>query len=437
MTNQSEYTKLFDIMAERSLLGACLIDPTAIDRVAGIVTPESFYREENQAIFTAMMNLTDNRAPVDIVTLMEELTRIGRLDDVSDIYSLAAEVPSALHVQHYAQIVADKATMRSLNNAATEIVQTVFSDNVTAQEALDTADRIISTVTSGKSSKTMEHIGPLLERVIKELDEQNPAGVPTGFSILDRMLGGLQRGDLVILAARPGMGKSSLALSIADNVAKSGKRVAIFSLEMSKEQFTQRHLSMRTGIDSHRIKMRNIHDDEWPIILEAANDIRQCDMHIDDIAALWGFDSLRREARKLHKEKPLDLLVVDYLQLMSGKGNNREQEVAYISRNLSLLAKELNVPVLCLSQLNRAVESRADKRPMLSDLRDTGAIEQDAAVVMFIYREDYYIEDTDRQNIADIIIAKHRHGALGTVGLFFRKELTQFRDLEINRTELP
>ena len=257
--------------------------------------------------------------------------------------------------------------------------------------------------------------------------------------MLDRLLGGLQKSDLIILAARPGVGKTSLAISIAQGAArKFGKRVAIFSLEMSNEQLVQRMLAAETGIDSQRLRLGDIHgEEEWHKLMEAAGALSDASLFIDDTPAVTALE-LRTKARRLYAEHDLDLIVVDYLQLMSGglRSENRVQEISAISRNLKSLARELNVPVLALSQLSRAVESRHDKRPILSDLRESGSIEQDADVVMFIYREEMYVEETERQNIADILVSKHRNGPTGTISLYFRKELTQFRDLELHREEL-
>ena len=266
-------------------------------------------------------------------------------------------------------------------------------------------------------------------------------GVPTGFTQLDKILGGLQDSDLIILAGRPGMGKTSFGLTIAQQAAKyHDQRVAVFSLEMSKEQLVQRLLSMETSIDSHRLRQGDVRDEnEWNALLEAANRLSSSPIHIDDTPAAT-VNEIRTKARRLYTESGIDLIMIDYMQLMSGqtgiRSENRQQEISYISRSLKALARELNVPVLALSQLSRAVESRADKIPMLSDLRESGSIEQDADVVLFIYREDYYIEDTDRQNIADIVVAKHRHGMTGTISLYFQKELTQFRDLVLHREDL-
>ena len=267
-------------------------------------------------------------------------------------------------------------------------------------------------------------------------------GVPTGFTMLDKILGGLHKGSMYTVAGRPGMGKSSLGLTIAHSAAdKYGMRVAIFSLEMSKEELTNRLLSMSTSIDSHRLQMGQLHEDEWPILMEAANELSQVPIYIDDTPGA-SVTAIRTKARRMHAEHGLDLIVIDYLQLMMGNSSkgkqaeNRQQEITQISMAIKNLARELDIPIIALSQLSRAVEQRADKRPMLSDLRESGSIEQDSDVVMFIYREDYYDEDTEKQNIADIIVAKHRHGSTGTVSLFFRKELTQFVNLEVTRTEL-
>lgn len=435
MSKPSEYTKLFDITAERGVIGACLMDPYALTKIAATLVPADFHQEDYQAAYASMLALADRQTPIDFVTLLDELQRAGKQVNVADLQAIAFDVPSALYVEHYAKIVAERATMRRLLAAAQEIAKTAFADGITAADALDKAEQSLLAISQAKRAGSMEHIAGPLKRMVDNLDAPSQDGISTGYTMLDRVLGGLQRSDLVILAARPGMGKSSLALGIADNASRRGANVVIFSLEMSKDQFVQRLTSMRSGIDSHRIRMKNLHDDEWPIILETVNELTNQPIHIDDTAA-QSVDAIRREARRLHMINPLDLVVVDYMQLMAGKGDNREQEIANISRNLKAMAKELNVPVLALSQLNRGVESRADKRPMLSDLRESGSIEQDADAVLFIYREDYYQEDTDRQNIADVIIAKHRHGGTGTVSLFFRKELTLFRDLELKRTDL-
>ncbi|MCB0182646.1 MAG: replicative DNA helicase, partial [Caldilineaceae bacterium] len=372
----------------------------------------------------------------------------GQLADVGGpayLTDLVAGTPTALYVDHYARIVERTAVLRRLIASAGKIAELAYDESLDVDDVVDRAEQIIFGVTESRIHRDLTPIRAIMTNVVDHIDflSRNPdrlMGVPTGFTMLDRMLGGFQKSDLVILAARPGMGKSSLVLSIAQNAAKRhNARVAFFSLEMSNEQMVQRLLSMETAIDSHRLRMGAVHEEEWPIVLEAANMLANTSIFIDDTPAASVTD-IRTKCRRLYAEHGLDIVIIDYMQLMTGqsggRNDNRQQEISFISRSLKALARELNVPVIALSQLSRAVESRSDKRPMLSDLRESGSIEQDADAVLFIYREDYYIEDTDRQNIADILVAKHRHGATGTVSLFFRKELTQFRDLEIQRTDL-
>lgn len=440
MTNTANSTisKLTDLQAEKAVLGSCLIDPYGITKVAPLLADTDFYREAYQFVFGAMLRLADKQQPIDTVTLASELERTGQLEDVggyAGITDLFMDVPTALFVEHYAAIVADKATKRRLLGAAGVIAEAAYVDDP-AEMAIDKAEQALLKVSQGKQKRNMLHVADIMRGVVDDLGRDGATGgLSTGFSMLDLTLGGLQRSDLILVAGRPGMGKSAWALSVGQNAARLyGARVAVFSLEMSKEQLTQRLLSMTAMIEAHRLRTRRIGDDEWTIVFEAADAIAKLPIYIDDSSGV-SVDYVRREARRLYAEAGLDLIVIDYLQLMSGQGNNREQEIAYISRNLKAMAKELNVPVIALTQLSRKVEERADKRPMLSDLRESGSQEQDADVVLFLYRDDYYNEDSDRMNIAELIIAKHRHGSTGTVSLFFRKELTLFRDLEINRHE--
>lgn len=437
-------SKLTDLQAERSVLGSCLIDPNAVIKVAPLLAADDFYRASHGDFFRAMLQLADAQKPIDATTLANQLERSGKLDDVggyAGITDLFADVPTALYVEHYAAIVADKATKRRILAAAGAIAEAAYTDE-SAEMALDLAEQALLKVNMGKRQKNLYHIGEVLRGVVDTLGQAQEGyivGLPTGFRDIDRILGGLQKSDLVLAAGRPGMGKSAWAVSVGLKAAKLyGARVAIFSLEMSKEQLVQRMLSMETKIESHRLRMRRIADEEWNIVLECANEIGSLPIYIDDSAGV-SVDYARREARRLYAEHGLDLIIVDYLQLMSGetgKNGNREQEIAYISRNLKNMAKELNVPVIALSQLSRAVEARQDKRPMLSDLRESGSQEQDADIVLFLYRDDYYHEDSEQPNVAEVIIAKHRHGATGSVSLFFRKELTLFDDLEIERKPL-
>lgn len=437
-----------NLEAERAVLGALMIDPDAIIKVANFLRAEDFYRERHGWIYEAMSILNERHEPLDFVTLVDELERSGRLEEIGGpayLTELIAGTPTAIYVDHYARIVERTAILRRLISAAGKIAEMAYDESQDVDEVVDRAEQIIFGVSESRIHRDLVPIRAIMPSVVERIDfltrnRDTLMGVPTGFTMLDKLLGGLQKSDLVILAGRPGMGKTSFALSIAQNSAKRyGARVAIFSLEMSNEQLVQRLLSMETGIDSHRLRLGDVHEEEWPILLEAANMLASTAIFIDDTPAA-SVGEVRTKARRLYAEHGLDMILIDYMQLMTGpnagRSENRQQEISFISRSLKSLARELNVPVIALSQLSRAVEARSDKRPMLSDLRESGSIEQDADVVLFIYREDYYIEDSDRQNIADVLVAKHRHGSTGNVSLFFRKELTQFRDLEIQRTEL-
>lgn len=434
--------------AEQAVLGSLLIDPDAIIRVAPLLQPEDFYQEKNAWIYQAILDLHERREPADVLTVCDELERRKQLAEVGGsayVLDLVNAVPSPIYVEHYAHIVERTSVLRKLIRAASQIAQLAYDE--TAQdvdEVVDRAEQLIFGVAERRVRRDLLPVRTIMGEVVDRIDylyrhQGEVLGVPTGFKLLDRLLGGLQKSDLIILAARPGVGKTSLALSIAQNAArKYGQRVAIFSLEMSNEQLVQRMLAAETGIDSQRLRLGDIQgEDEWHKLMEAAGALSETMIFIDDTPALSAIE-LRTKARRLHAEYGIDLVVVDYLQLMTagpGRIENRVQEISYISRALKGLARELNVPVLALSQLSRAVESRHDKRPILSDLRESGSIEQDADVVMFIYREEMYVEDTERQNIADVIVAKHRNGPTGTVSLYFRKELTQFHDLELRREE--
>lgn len=430
------------IESETALLGACLLNPDAIYEVSTIINATDFFRERNQWIYEAMLSLNERQEPIDYVLLQEELERRGRMDEISLAYltSLIGAVPSALYATHYATVVAEAALRRRLIAAGSEIVRVAYDEANAAAGLLDTAQEVLFAVGTQQGGLKLEHISTVVERTIERLSSMNERapGIPSGFEAIDRTLGGFQRGDLITLAARPGMGKSSAAFAFAHNAARLvGARVAIFSLEMSRQQASERWLSMLSRIDNGRLRLGKIAEEEWPVLLDAANRLTSRPLYVDDSPALTVTD-VRMRARRLWAQEGLDLLIVDYMQLMKGteRSENNHLEVSGISKGLKALARELDVPVIALSQLNRGVESRADKRPMLSDLRASGAIEEDSDVVMFIYREDYYLPETDRQNIADIIIAKHRNGATGTVSLWFQKELTEFRDLTVERTEL-
>jgi len=452
-TTESDVKSIpFNDDAERAVLGSLLIDPDAILKVASFLRPRDFYRERHQILYSAMISLNDRRQPLDFVTVVDDLDRNNNLVKIGGpvyIADLISATPTAMYVDTYARIVERTAVLRRLIGAAGEIAKLAYDESLETDEVVQRAESIIFEISEASVHRDLVPIKTILAGVVEHIDSlaRSPdklMGVPTGFAGLDRTLGGLQNSDLIILAARPAMGKTSLALNIAQNAAlRHNQRVAIFSLEMSNDQLVQRLLSMQTGIDSHRLRLGAIEDEqEWSVLISAANELANTSIYIDDTPGA-SVAEIRSKARRIWNETGLDLILIDYMQLMtgqqgggSGRNENRQQEISYISRSLKTMARELNVPVIALSQLSRAVESRSDKRPMLSDLRESGSIEQDADVVLFIYRDDYYDENSERQNIADVIIAKHRHGSTGTVSLYFRKELTQFRDIDFQRQEL-
>ena len=428
--------------AEQGVLGSLLIDRDAIIRVAAFLKPEDFYHHANGTIYRAVFDLYNRREPTDFITLSDELGRREQLDAVGGLAylsSLLNAVPTAVHVEYYGRIVERTATLRRLIDAGAKIVGIGYQEGIETEDALDSAEKAIFDVSQKRQTKDFVSIAEVLDRFFDQIDllQQNRGaivGVATGFSDMDALTGGLQKSDLIILAARPSMGKTSMALGIAHGAAVShGHSVGIFSLEMSADQLVQRLLSMETGVDSHRLRLGQIDDGEWDRISRAFGRLAEAKIYIDDQAGASVMD-VRSKARRLQAEHGLDLVVVDYLQLMSGRRTeNRVQEISEISRGLKGLARELNVPVVALSQLSRAVESRADHRPMLSDLRESGSIEQDADIVMFIYREDKYDEDSEKKGIAEIIVAKHRNGPVGSVNLRFFDRTARFADLELYR----
>ncbi len=432
------------IEAEQSVLGSLLIDRDAIIRVASYLKSEDFYVSANATIYAGIRDLYNRREPTDFVTLSDELERQGTLDDIGGVgylSSLLSAVPTAVHVEYYSKIVERTATLRRLIDAGTSIVGIGYQDNVDTEDALDAAERALFNVTQQRSTKDFQSIDEVIDRFFDQLEflqanRDEFVGVPTGFTDLDRLTGGLQRSDLIIVAARPSMGKTAFSLGMAYGAAvKHGRTVGVFSLEMSAEQLVQRLLSTETGIDSHRIRLGNINDKEWDEISRAFGRLSEAKIYIDD-GANAGIMDVRSKARRLQAEHGLDLIIVDYLQLMSGRrSENRVQEISEISRGLKGLARELNVPVVALSQLSRAVESRSDHRPMLSDLRESGSIEQDADIVMFIYREEKYDEHSDKKGIAELIVAKHRNGPVSSVNLRFFEATARFADLEMYRAD--
>ena len=426
--------------AEASLIGSLLIDKDAIIKIADIVHIDDFYIDKNGLIFSAIIKLFEKREPLDVVTLSEELEKQGSLKEVggaSYLTDLVNGVPSASHVVQYAQIVAQKATLRRLIEAASQINSMAYDEEEQLDSLLDSAEKTLFDVSQKHLRQNFVSIKDVLAESFDRLDslhkdKDSIRGVPTGFSGIDNVLAGLQKSDLIILAARPSMGKTSLALNIAQNVAtKEGVPVGIFSLEMSKEQLIDRLLASEAGIDSWKLRTGNLEDKDFEKINKAMGVLAEAPLYIDD-SAMANVMEMRTKARRLQSEHDLGLIVIDYLQLMSGRAgsDNRVQEISEISRGLKGLARELNVPVIALSQLSRSVEQRTPKIPQLSDLRESGSIEQDADVVMFIYREDYYEKETDKKNIAEVLIKKHRNGPTGDVELFFQPEQTLFRSID-------
>jgi replicative DNA helicase len=429
-----------NVEAEQSVLGSLLIDPDALLKVTPFLRPDDFYRETHGLIYRAIVDLHEQRQPADFVTLCGELERRGQLEHVGGpgyVTSLINVVPTSIHAQHYGRIVERTATLRRLISAASEISSMAYERADDEDRILDQAEQLIFGVAQRSIERELVPLRTILsdyyDRIEYLYDHRGQTiGVPTGFIDLDRLLGGFQQADLIIVAGRPGTGKTSLAMTIMDHAARRhGLSIAIFSLEMPAQQVVQRLVAGATGIGSQRLRTGEISEDELASIARAMGELSETSIYIDDTPAIAPME-LRAKARRLQAEHPLDLIIVDYLQLMQAglRMENRVQEVSYISRQLKSLASELHVPVLACSQLSRAVESRPDKRPLLSDLRESGSIEQDADVVMFIYREEMYVEETFKPNIADIIVAKHRNGPTGQLSLRFMKEQTRFANLE-------
>lgn len=431
-----------NVEAEQSVLGSLLIERDAIIKVAAYLKADDFYINANGSIYQAVLDLYNKREPTDFITLSDELDRRGLLDDVGGVTylsSLLNTVPTAVHVEYYGRIVERQATRRRLIDAGTRIVGIGFQDEVDTEEALDAAERELFDVSQKRQTKDFQSISDVIDRYFDQIDylqqhRGDVVGVPTDYKDLDQLTGGLQRSDLLILAARPSMGKTAFALGVAYGAAvQHGRSVGIFSLEMSADQLVQRLLATETGVDSHRLRLGMIDDTEWDRISRAFGRLSEASIFIDDSANASIMD-VRSKARRLQAEKGLDLLIIDYLQLMSGRrSENRVQEISEISRGLKGLARELNIPVVALSQLSRAVETRADHRPMLSDLRESGSIEQDADIVMFIYRDEKYDENSDKKGIAELIVAKHRNGPVGSINLRFFEQTARFADLELYR----
>lgn len=441
---ESIYEKIppHNLEAEEAFLGSVLIDPDALIKVADIVSSDDFYKHSHRMIMEAMLELYNNREPIDILSLSNKLEEKDKLKDIggrSFLASLANAVPTAVNITNYGHIIQKKATLRRLISSATEISQLGFSENDEIENVLDKSEQLLFNVSQKHLKQNFVPIKNIISDAFDRIDEIHRdkgalRGVRTGFNDLDGLLGGMQKSDLIILAARPSMGKTSLALDIARNVAKQNVPVGLFSLEMSKEQLIDRLLCAEAGVDLWKMRLGKLSDKEqdsdFPRIGQAMGILSEVPLYIDDSPAC-NIIEIRTKARRLQLEHNLGLLIIDYLQLMEGRRtDNRVLEVAEISRVLKQIARELNIPVLALSQLSRAVEMANPPIPKLSHLRESGSIEQDADVVMFVYREDYYNKETQRKNITDIIVSKHRNGPTGQLELYFDQTKASFKNLE-------
>jgi replicative DNA helicase len=435
-----------NLEAESSVLGGILLENDAINIVLELLRPEDFYRESHRKIFRAMIELSDRNEPVDVITLSECLTNRGDLEAIGGsayLASLNDFVPTAANISYYARIVREKSILRHLISATTDVATRAYDGRGNVEELLDSAEKAIFDITEERIKGSFVKVGDMMKdsiKMVEKLFERKTmiTGVPTGFKDLDTKTAGLQPADLIIVAARPGMGKTAFSLNIASHAAFAGYGVAIFSLEMAKEQLALRLLCSEARVDNSKVRTGYLSDRDFPKLATAAGKLHDVLMYIDDSPAISVLE-LRAKARRIarDRDKKLGLVIIDYLQLMRGTGaaQNREQEISEISRSLKALAKELNVPVLAVSQLNRRVEERTDKTPQLSDLRESGAIEQDADVIAFIYREAAYNSKSD-DNTAIITIAKQRNGPTGEINLTFLREFTRFEDYTARDEEL-
>ena len=431
-----------DVEAEQAVIGSMLTDRDAVISAIEVLKEEDFYREDNKTIYEAILNLYNRSEPIDIITLKAELTSMGMFDKIGGleyIVGLPEKVPTTANVEKYISIVKEKSELRRLIKAANEIIEQGYDPTENIDDIMNSAEKKIFNIMQDKDQKSYSPIKDVLIDAFTELEQlynqkQHITGVPTGFIDLDYKTAGLHNSDLILIAARPAMGKSAFALNIATNAALKAKVPAVlFSLEMSKEQMVNRILCSEAMVDSNKVRTGKIDDDDWIKLADTMGDLSEAPIYIDDTPGI-SIKEIRAKCRKLKFEKNIGLVVIDYLQLVQGSSKraqgSREQEISEISRSLKILAKEINVPVIALSQLSRAPEQRPDHRPMLSDLRESGAIEQDADIVMFLYRDDYYNEDSEDKGLAEVIVAKHRAGSTGTVKLVWLGNYTKFANME-------
>ncbi len=425
-----------NIEAEQAVLGAILLDKDALITVVDILAADDFYRSNHQIIYKTMLELSESGEPIDLITITANLQNKKILDEaggVAYLTDLANTVPTAANVEYYAKIVEEKSILRRLIRAATEIASTGYLGSENVQEVISDAEKRILELSQKKHH---DHFIPIKNVLLETLDrieflhsnKGEITGIPSGFTDLDKMTSGFQRSDLIILAARPSVGKTAFALNVAQNVAARAKQtVAIFSLEMAASQLVQRMISAEGNIDAHKLRTGQMDENDWKKLTMAMTTLSEAPIYIDDTPGITVYD-IRAKARRLKAEEGLGLILIDYLQLIHGRGksDNRQQEISEISRHLKGIARELEVPVIALSQLSRAVEQRQDKRPMLSDIRESGSIEQDADIVAFLYREDYYDRETEKKDIIEIIIGKQRNGPVGKVELVFVKNYNKF-----------
>ncbi|MDR1774002.1 MAG: replicative DNA helicase [Clostridioides sp.] len=437
---EQEFSKIppHSVESEQSILGAILLDKDAIITVSEIIRPDDFYKDAHKIIYESMMSLNEKNEPIDIITLPEELKSRGHLNDIGGytyLTNLATVVPITSNVKYYANIVKEKSVMRKLIKASDEIMNLSYERSTSVEDVLEQAEKKIFDISQEKVGSDFKPINQVLAdtyEMIEKLctEKSEVTGLTTGFRDLNKKLNGLQKTDLILVAARPAMGKTAFALNLVQNTAlKANASVAVFSLEMSKEQLVQRILSATSNVELKKIKTGTLSENDWPRLIDAMALLSNTKIFIDDTPGIK-ISEIRSKARKLKIESGLDFILIDYLQLMEGDGRteNRQQEIAQISRSLKILAKELDCPVLALSQLSRSPEMRRDHRPMLSDLRESGSIEQDADIVMFLYRDEYYNPDSESKNICEVIIAKNRNGETGTAELVWLGEVQKFGD---------
>ncbi|WP_123054911.1 replicative DNA helicase [Clostridium sp. JN-1] len=434
-----------NIEAEQSVIGAMLIDKTSIAEAMEVLKTEDFYKDAHKIIFESIVSLYQKDIAIDIITLSENLKSRGKLDDIGGITyisELSGSVISTANIQSYIKIVKEKATLRNLIKAATKIIEESYSNQDNVPKVIDLAEKQIFNIAGNNVKSDFEPISDILERGFVQIEKLfnnkgETTGVASGFRELDAKTSGFQKGDMVLIAARPSMGKTTFALNIAEHAAlKEGKNVAMFSLEMSKEQLAYKLLCSEAHVDMLNLRTGNLEDKDWENIARASGPLGGAKLYIDDSAGI-SIMEMRSKCRRLKIENGIDLIIIDYLQLMAGSGGSesRQQEVSEISRSIKALAKEMECPIIALSQLSRAPEARTDHRPMLSDLRESGSIEQDADLVLFLYRDEYYNKDTEERNIAECIISKQRNGPTGTVKLAWLGQFSKFGNLDVIHQE--